>query len=223
MDDRGVAHMGLFSYQRAGLVAGAPNQVGGTIDAPLYYGYEVRVLHPTTYDTTQHSNWYLWLLDSNAYVLQGSQETMRFNKFNDPALTSFFDLSWGMYNDVGTDIPVQLLSTRPSSLTNDKTEAAAAKLCSYPRVFNTLSLKGNTQYGFRARCDVPDFNPVTSANSFFIEFGYRSNVIQQRRRFANVVEAPSIAALTNAEVYASTNLVNYADRAVRCGWQRERI
>jgi len=24
-----------------------------------------------------------------------------------------------------------------------------------PEVFNTLSLKGNTQYGFRARCDVP--------------------------------------------------------------------
>eukprot|EP00435_Cladocopium_sp_Y103_P043471 s788_g12.t1 len=80
-------------------------------------------------------------------------------------------------------------------------------------VFNTLSLKGNTQYGFRARCDVPDFNPVNSANSFFIEFGYKSSVIQQRR-FANVVEAPSIAALTNAEVYSSTNLVNYADNRI---------
>lgn len=233
-------------------------QVGGIIDAPFYYGYEVRVLHPTTYDTTQHSSWYLWLMDSNAYVLEGSQETMRFNKFNDPALTAFYDLSWGMYNDVGADIPVQLLSTRPTSLTNDKTEViffpisfqvdletslrisappgfkwdvdpnaffrrTNGTLEDWPRlptilnqnqmVFNTLSLKGNTQYGFRARCDVPDFNPVIAANSFFIEFGYKSNVIQQRR-FANVVEAPSIAALTNAEVYSSTNLVNYADNRI---------
>ena len=36
-------------------------------------------------------------------------------------------------------------------------------------VFSAIELKGNTQYGFRARCQVPDFNPVTSANSFFIE------------------------------------------------------
>eukprot|EP00434_Breviolum_minutum_P016716 symbB.v1.2.014739.t1/scaffold1019.1/size143789/2 len=189
-------------------------------------------------------------MDSNAYVLQGSQETMRFNKFNDPALTSFYDLSWGMYDDVGPDIPVQLLSTRPTSLTNAKTEViffpisfqvdletslrvsappgfkwdvdpnaffrrTNGTLEDWPTlptilnqnqlVFNTLSLKGNTQYGFRAQADVPDFNPVIAANSFFIEFGYKSSVIQQRR-FANVVEAPSIAALTNAEVYSSTNL-----------------
>eukprot|EP00913_Durusdinium_trenchii_P029561 g27710.t2 len=179
----------------------------------------------------------------------GSQQTMRFNKFNDPALTSFYDLSWGMFDDVGPDIPVQLLSTRPTSLTNDKTEViffpitfqvdletslrvsapvgfkwdpdpaafftrTNGTLEDWPRqptvlnqnqlVFNTLSLKGNTQYGFRAKCDVPDFNPVNSANSFFIEFGYKSNVIQQRR-FANVVEAPSIAALTNAEVTTLTS------------------
>ncbi|CAJ1376466.1 unnamed protein product [Effrenium voratum] len=245
------------TYNRARL------QVGGIIDAPLYYGFELRVLYPTTYDTTQHENWFLWLLDSNAYVLEGSQTTMRFNKFKDPAQTSFFDKSWGMYEEIGPTIPVQVLSDgaaapRPTSLTNVNTEVVFypitfavdidtslrisapvgfkwdvdpnsffrrtnGTLEDWPQlpsvqnqnqlVWSTLSLKGSTLYGFRATVEVPNFNPVNSANAFFIEFGYRNSNIQ-KRLFANVVEAPSIAALINAEVYASTNLVNYVDNRI---------
>ena len=47
---------------------------------------------------------YLWLLDANAYVLEGSQSTIRFNPLNDPALVQFYHMSWGMFDDVGPNI-----------------------------------------------------------------------------------------------------------------------
>ncbi|CAE7298783.1 unnamed protein product [Symbiodinium sp. KB8] len=240
------------TYNRAVL------QVGGIIDAPFYYGYELRALHPTTYDTTQHENWYLWLQDSNGYPLEGSQSTIKFNKFQDAAQTSFYHKSWGMYNEIGQNIPVQVLSLRPTSMTNANTQVifypiqfpialdtslrisapvgfkwdpdpnnffrrSNGTIADWPGipevqnnnqlVWQSISLAGNTVYGFQATVEVPNFNPVMSANAFFIEFGFRNSNIQQRL-FANVVEAPSIAALTNAEVYSSTNLVNYGDNRI---------
>eukprot|EP00931_Biecheleriopsis_adriatica_P114614 TRINITY_DN90538_c0_g1_i1.p1 TRINITY_DN90538_c0_g1~~TRINITY_DN90538_c0_g1_i1.p1 ORF type:complete len:3212 (+),score=723.49 TRINITY_DN90538_c0_g1_i1:26-9637(+) len=244
------------TYNRATL------QVGGIIDEKLIYGFEIRVTHPTTYSTSQHFDWYLWTQDSNGYALEGSENTIRFNKFQADK-GEFWHKSWGMYDQEAVDFPVLLVDNRPKSSTKEDTQVIFypitfpvdidtslrisaplgfvwdtdannffrttnnsvedfPKLPTYENnnqlVWDAISFKGSVQYGFRASVSVPDHNPVESSNSFFIEFGFRETSIF-KRLYANVAEATSIAAVTNAEVTFATNLLNYQDNRVEFALQ----
>eukprot|EP00930_Biecheleria_cincta_P092360 TRINITY_DN8222_c0_g6_i1.p1 TRINITY_DN8222_c0_g6~~TRINITY_DN8222_c0_g6_i1.p1 ORF type:complete len:3282 (-),score=484.47 TRINITY_DN8222_c0_g6_i1:314-10159(-) len=228
--------------------------VRGTIDIQKYYGFEIRVLHPVDYTESQHYNWYLWIKDSNTFGLQGSRSTIKFQTFA-AQQTKFYHHSWGMYDQLmATPIPIQILDTRPRSVTKRDTRIVffpirlsqdrntSLRICAPvgfmwddnsntfikrtnnsledfppPMVQNVnqlvwprLPLKGNLNYGFSAKVSVPNFNPVVSANSFFIEFGFSEPDIKDRL-YAHVVEATTVNAITNATVTFSTNLVGYTD------------
>ncbi|CAE8635602.1 unnamed protein product, partial [Polarella glacialis] len=244
------------TYNRARL------QVGGIIDAGSYYGFEIKVTHPTTYLTSQHTSWYLWTQDSNGYGLEGSDQTIKFNKFVGSSQQEFYHKSWGMYDGEPQNIGVQIINNRPMSTTGQATKAIVYPImfpadtdtslritapsgfrwaeditATFGRrtngtmddfpvgtsgpvvqngnqlVWKFLSVKGGQKMGFQAGISVPDFNPVVSSNSFFIEFGFNDESIT-KRLFSTVVEAQPVAALTNAAVDFATNLVNYQDNRI---------
>lgn len=78
-------------------------------------------------------------------------------------------------------------------------------------VWTSLSLKGNLYYGFRAKISVPDYSPVTSSNSFFVEWGfqYKRMALQPYRQLAQVIEAPRVKAISSGNVNYASNLQGY--------------
>eukprot|EP00930_Biecheleria_cincta_P034639 TRINITY_DN23911_c0_g1_i1.p1 TRINITY_DN23911_c0_g1~~TRINITY_DN23911_c0_g1_i1.p1 ORF type:complete len:3207 (+),score=370.81 TRINITY_DN23911_c0_g1_i1:517-9621(+) len=237
-------------------------KVGGIIEATSFYGYEIQVLHPTVYETSQHNNWYLWIQDSRSYLLDGSRASIKFNKNTPDTQTDFWHKSWGMYSGRGPYIGVQILDNRPWTISRADTQAIVypilfdidtdtslritaplgfvwsaepshfiqstnGTIVNFPSprvennnqmVWDSLSFRGNTKYGFRAGIRVPNYNPVVSGNNFFLEFGFNEQVASSRR-YANIVKAQMVAAITNAEVYYSTSLLGYRDNRIEFAFQ----
>eukprot|EP00930_Biecheleria_cincta_P092359 TRINITY_DN8222_c0_g5_i2.p1 TRINITY_DN8222_c0_g5~~TRINITY_DN8222_c0_g5_i2.p1 ORF type:complete len:3174 (-),score=522.91 TRINITY_DN8222_c0_g5_i2:21-9542(-) len=252
-----LKNMGSCTGQRYPTTAPTYNRaklkVNGIMEAARYYGFQLRVLHPTTYAESQHKNWYLWVQDSNNYGLQGSMATIAFQRFGSSE-SEFYHQSWGMYDQPGTPLPVLIANTRPRTLTNADTKVTFYPISfpietttslrisapsgfawdvnmntffrrtngtlddfPLPRILNTnqmvwdsITLRANTNYGFQASVAMPNFNPVVSSNDFFIEWGFRETDIFKRLS-AIVVPSATINALTNTSVTYSTNLVGYQD------------
>jgi len=85
-------------------------------------------------------------------------------------------------------------------------------------IWNAFTFKGGTKYGFVAMVSIPNQNPRTSSNSFFIEFGFKEEEIQQRLS-ASVLAAPPVAALINTQVAFASNLVAYSDNRMEFRFQ----
>jgi hypothetical protein len=129
------------TYNRARVV------VGGIIGRDKFYGFKVRVQHPTEYKTSQHDNWYIWTQDSNRYGLEGSTSTVKFNKNQAPSQVEYFHKSYGMYNGNFFDtFHIEVQGTQPKSITSIDSEVTV-----YPFVFSNFmdtSLRITAPYGY---------------------------------------------------------------------------
>eukprot|EP00929_Paragymnodinium_shiwhaense_P118233 TRINITY_DN9016_c0_g1_i1.p1 TRINITY_DN9016_c0_g1~~TRINITY_DN9016_c0_g1_i1.p1 ORF type:complete len:3331 (-),score=769.45 TRINITY_DN9016_c0_g1_i1:152-10144(-) len=81
-----------------------------------------------------------------------------------------------------------------------------------------LTLRGGYKYGFTASIKLPPYSPVTSSNTFFIEFGYTETLIE-RRLLGMAIDAPMLAAVTNAQVSYASNLEGYQNNLVEFAFQ----
>jgi hypothetical protein len=236
----------------------ARTRVRGLITSEAYYGFQVRVTHPGTFDQAQCTDWYVWTQDNMGYPIDGSDSTVNFAKGQDPPM-GFYDQSYGIYNSDMDSITVQISNLQPASLAQTYLGTSYTDVIFYPIEFPyqlvqtnlritapygftwrglayfvrttngtteefpqvqdrvngnnqllwlNIDLLAEVRYGFRHPIQVPDHGPVTSSNSFFIEFGYHQTSLGDRH-MATIYDAQPVASLTNCGVSYATNLVGY--------------
>lgn len=148
---------GLRSPASASTYNRARVQVGGIIGRQLFYGFRVRVKHPSVYKTSQQEDWYIWTQDSNRYGLEGSVSTVKFNKRQAPSQVEFYHKSYGMYNeDFFPNFHIEVQGTQPYSVTSTDSDVVI-----YPFVFAeplTTSLRITAPYGYTWSSTSASFN-----------------------------------------------------------------
>jgi hypothetical protein len=103
--------------------------VGGVIAEGFYYGFQVTVTNPQTFDTNQQMDWGLWTEDSRGFPLDGTKETVILNPniltiegassamVNQPV----WQKSFGIYNDYSMllveTIVVNIMNALPYAIT----------------------------------------------------------------------------------------------------------
>jgi hypothetical protein len=126
--------------------------VKDVIAAGTTYGFQIRILHPATYDVSQHYDWYLWTEDTDFNGLEGSVSTMRFNKdqyqLGNASVEQFYHRSYGMYNGLApSDFGVTFDDLRPKSVTGKHTLAHFSFLSF--ALFTDTSMRITAPYGFK--------------------------------------------------------------------------
>jgi hypothetical protein len=241
----------------------ARTRVRGLITFRAYYGFQVRVTHPATFDQDQCTDWYIWTQDNMGYPIDGSEYTVNFNK-EEQTPTTFYQRSYGIYNSDTDSIGVQIVNLQPATLAQVTVGDRYTEVIFYPiefpyqldqtnlritapygfewnglnyfvpttngtttgfppvndrinsnsqLIWTNIDLLPSVTYGFRHQIQIPDHSPVTSSNSFFIEFGYHQTSVSDRH-MATIYDAPPVAALTSCRVGYATNLVGYENNYV---------
>jgi len=81
-------------------------------------------------------------------------------------------------------------------------------------VWTQVYFNPNVKYGFQHKIRIPLHNPRTSANTFYIEFGYKEPDINNRM-YAAAIESPRVASLINCRVGFNTNQVGWLDNRMQ--------
>jgi hypothetical protein len=89
---------------------------------------------------------------------------------------------------------------------------------SYQLVIGRVVLYAGKTYGIKTRVRVPDRIPTSTANRFYVEIGYRENILRFRH-MAFSLQAPDVRAIRNAEVRYLSNLAAYSSNVIRIHFQ----
>jgi hypothetical protein len=89
-------------------------------------------------------------------------------------------------------------------------------------VWPQLQFTNDQTYGFMAKMKVPDFSPVTSSDSFFVEFGYNKEAIADRM-MAGVLPAPNVRSFTNCAVSYASNLQGYLNNLIEFSFEMQTV
>jgi len=177
-------------------------RVAGLIDSVnlISYGFEVMVIHPTRYHTDQQDQWRLWLEDNQAYPLEGSKETVKFNPQQADTQTLFYHKSWGLYASPIEGIRIQVDDLRPYIISN----AEDTVITIHPVVFaqaTQTSLRITAPLGFIWNTDWANFIPTAECTELLPcePFGGAADLLPQ-------VEATVDNALIWSQVYFNPNV-----------------
>jgi hypothetical protein len=136
----------------------ATTRVLGLIAHASFYGFQVQITLPATFDpATYTTSWYIWTQDNNGYPIDGSKDTVNFNKAQ-VASSNFYDKSFGLYDSDVSTTQVTIGNMQPSDLAvsisnNDAEQFTTVTVfpIEFPYPIDQTSMRFSAPHGFEWR------------------------------------------------------------------------